>query len=125
MKQVQQMNRVQFNEAEALLRLGGDESLLSELVGLFIYDFNIRFKELTRAILTRDFETIRFQGHGVKGAARNLSLTGIAEAARRIEAAGEATDIGRARSALEELKAQYHLFTDVYYRERAGLKMID
>jgi CheY-like chemotaxis protein len=62
---------------------------------------------MDQAAEQEDMESIRFLGHAVKGAAANLSLGPIREAAYRVECAGTEKRVANARKAIEQLRTEF------------------
>jgi signal transduction histidine kinase/DNA-binding response OmpR family regulator len=80
-----------FARTEVLDRFGGDRELLAEVIGIFLEDCPLRVAAIEQAVAARDVERIRLEAHGLKGAAGNLSATGVFDAAAMLERlAGEA-----------------------------------
>lgn len=76
--------------ADALARAGDDRDFYHELLQMFMDDAPARLEELERAIGQRDHATITAVAHSLKGAAANLSATGVREAAYSLETKGRA-----------------------------------
>jgi CheY-like chemotaxis protein len=77
-----------FNRAELIDRLGGDASLLKDVVKLFLEDCPVRLAAIKQAVDARDAELIRTTAHALKGAAGTLSARGVFEAAQTLERLG-------------------------------------
>jgi PAS domain S-box-containing protein len=71
-----------------LERLGGDEQLLSDVIQIFLDDCPTRLEAIRAAVSERHAERIRKEAHALKGAAGNLSATGLFEAAQTLERIG-------------------------------------
>ncbi len=91
----------------ALERIGGDESLLQELINIYVEDFLEKNDLLRKAIDHGDFTTIREIGHSLKGSSGNLSLTYLHKTSYQIEMAGREEDIERARYHFQLLNKQF------------------
>jgi HPt (histidine-containing phosphotransfer) domain-containing protein len=76
---------VSFDEASALARFGGDRELLADVIKIFLEDCPERLRAIEAAVTARDSERVRFEAHGLKGAAGNLSASGVFEAAAMLE----------------------------------------
>jgi CheY-like chemotaxis protein len=74
-----------FDYQALLERFGGDRELLIDVIRLFIEDSPARIEAIGKAVASRDAERVRFEAHGLKGAAGNLSATGLFEAAAMLE----------------------------------------
>jgi CheY-like chemotaxis protein len=95
-----------LDRAGLLDRLGGDEQLLADVVGLFLEDCPAQLAALRRAVDARDPESIRAAAHALKGAAGNLSAHGLCEAARAMELIGAERNVDAAESAWQLLSAE-------------------
>ena len=82
-----------FDIAEMRRRLGGDEELVRDIVGLFLEDYPVRMAAIQSAIDSGQADGIRRAAHALKGGASTMSAVAVAEAAGRIEASGEAGDL--------------------------------
>jgi two-component system sensor histidine kinase/response regulator len=94
------------DRSELLERLGGDEQLLTDVVGLFLEDCPVQLAALRRAVEARDPDSIRAAAHALKGAAGNLSATGLCEAARAMEQIGAERNVDAADAAWELLSSE-------------------
>jgi HPt (histidine-containing phosphotransfer) domain-containing protein len=73
---------------QLLMRLGGDEELLIEVVDLFLVDCPVRLSAIKTAVDARDAEGIRKAAHALKGAAGNLSAARLVAATQTLERIG-------------------------------------
>jgi len=96
-----------INKAEALERVGGDESFLEELLTIYQEEFTAKSPALAEALANGDAKAIREIGHYLKGASANLSLTGLQAAAWTIEKSGAESKIEDAKTAYPILLAEY------------------
>lgn len=96
-----------INKAEALERVGDDESFLEELLTIYQEEFTEKSPVLAEALANGDAKAIREIGHYLKGASANLSLTGLQAAAWTIEKSGAESRIEDARAAHPILLAEY------------------
>ncbi|GAA5168091.1 hybrid sensor histidine kinase/response regulator [Viridibacterium curvum] len=78
-----------FDRAWMLQQIGGDESLMREVIGIFLGDFTDASQRLATAVARDDAAAVREAAHAVKGAIGNFG-TGVAfEAALALETAGK------------------------------------
>jgi len=103
----------------ALERVGGDESFLEELLGLYFEDFPKKIEQLQMAIEQKKFELIRKLGHSLKGSSATLSLTFLQEASFQMEMAGGDKDIVKANKALVFLKKEFKRLEDFLSEKKA------
>jgi CheY-like chemotaxis protein len=74
-----------FDRSALLRRLGDDEALLSDLVGVFLEDCPGQLSRIRAALDNGDSGQLRMAAHSLKGSAANLSGSAVAEAARVLE----------------------------------------
>jgi two-component system sensor histidine kinase/response regulator len=95
-----------FDEAALWTRVDGDQELMAEVVRVFLEDCPARLVAIRQAIERRDSEAIRTAAHALKGAAGNLSATGLFEAARVLERLGVESRLDAAEGAWRQLAAE-------------------
>jgi HPt (histidine-containing phosphotransfer) domain-containing protein len=95
-----------------MARVGGDPELFAEVIQLFLADCPVRVAAINAAVEARDAEGIRVAAHALKGAAGNLSATGLVAAARTLERLGAEGGVNAAPSALRQLKVQAAMAMD-------------
>lgn len=78
-----------WDPVHALAKLDGDESLLRELVQIFLDEAPKQLATLQRAIETGDLETIERTSHSLKGELSCLGLANAADKARDLERMGQ------------------------------------
>ena len=100
-----------LDRAGALDRLGGDEHLFAEIVGLLRADARKLLDELDRAVTAGDAATVRRAAHGLKGAALYVGGQPLSAAAAALEEIGEAGDLARAPEALAALAREVERLT--------------
>jgi two-component system, sensor histidine kinase and response regulator len=89
-----------------LARLGDDEDLFADIVEVFLDDCPSRLSEIGAAVDARDPERIRTAAHALKGAAGNIAATGLLEAARELEHAGEEARLDAVDAAWRRLESE-------------------
>ncbi|MGH9308310.1 MAG: response regulator, partial [Vicinamibacterales bacterium] len=77
-----------FNRTELIDRLGGDTTLLGEVIQLFLDDCPKRLAAIDAAVDQRDPERIRTTAHALKGAAGTIAAAAVFEAAQALERIG-------------------------------------
>jgi len=95
-----------FNEAELRARVDGDEGLMSEVIRLFLEDCPKRLTTIREAVEARDAVALRAAAHSLKGAAGNLSATGLFESARVLERIGAESRLDAAGAAFRALSME-------------------
>ena len=78
----------EFDREAALMALGGDEKLLSEVVGLFLDDCPRLLGAIEEAIGLADPPTLKRLAHTLGGVASTFALPSVIAAARALEAKG-------------------------------------
>jgi len=74
-----------FDRTSTLARLGGDEQLLEEVIGLFLDDCPLHLAAIKAAVTGRDLQALRNSAHALKGAAGNISASALVKAAATLE----------------------------------------
>jgi two-component system sensor histidine kinase/response regulator len=95
-----------IDHAAAIERLGGDEELFAELVGLFREEGPRMIREIRQAIADGDPTGIQRTSHGLKGAVGYLGGTRATEAAQRLELIGASKDLFSAPGAFLHLEEE-------------------
>jgi HPt (histidine-containing phosphotransfer) domain-containing protein len=103
---------IPMNKAEALDRVGGDETFLQELLNIYAAEYAEKTGAMENAIRAADFRAIRDLGHGLKGSSANLSLPRLQDAAFDMETAGLEKDLAGALKALNRLGHEYRRLKD-------------
>lgn len=99
-------------------RLGGDESLAAEVIGLFLTDCSRRLEAIRIAIDRQDGDQLRVAAHALKGLAGNIAAGRLIEASRILEQLGADGLVGDARSAWSQLSAEASSVTALLQRVR-------
>ena len=95
-----------LDRSSALARMGGDEQLLLDVATLFLEDCPMRLQAIRTAIDQQSATGLRNEAHALKGAAGNLSASGLFEAARTLERLGADNQLGGAEAAWRRLSAE-------------------
>ena len=78
-------DRPAFDRGQFLARIGGDESLLGDLIGGFLEDLPARIEAIDRALKGRDGAALASVAHTLCGALLSLAAEPAADAARALE----------------------------------------
>ena len=100
-----------LNIDDALERIGGDREFLFELLNEFVQQVDDNLPVLDKAIKIDDFENVKLIAHGLRGAAGNLSISGMHNALTEIEAL-----------AVAKGNSKMGLFLSKVYEEQSALK---
>jgi CheY-like chemotaxis protein/HPt (histidine-containing phosphotransfer) domain-containing protein len=101
-----------FQRSELLVRLGGEEELLLEIVGIYLDDVPKQLVRLREFAQRREAELFRDQAHTLKGASGNAGAVEVQATAARLETAGDQEDWGNIDRKLMELEAQFERFRE-------------
>jgi signal transduction histidine kinase/DNA-binding response OmpR family regulator len=103
-----------FNRAELIDRLGGDASLLKDVVRLFLEDCPVRLAAIKQAVDAQDAELIRTTAHALKGAAGTLAARGVFEAAQTLERLGAESRLEPTQAAWRALSKEAAELMDTF-----------
>ena len=92
-----------WNHAAAVQRLGGDESLLQELISIFFEDYPRLAARLERGLEQADFAALREAAHSLKGSLAYLGAPEIAACALELEKAARQEDLSAAAERTQRL----------------------
>jgi two-component system sensor histidine kinase/response regulator len=96
-----------FDQDDLLERLSGNEQLARRVMDRFLSDMPRQLEALSQAILRADAEAASMAAHSIKGAAANVGVPAVREAARRIEQQAKAGDLDGAGATLPLLAASF------------------
>ncbi|HKD83272.1 MAG TPA: Hpt domain-containing protein [Terriglobales bacterium] len=94
-----------WNYAAALERVGGDESLLVELIAIFFEEYPKFASRLTQSLSQKDFGALREAAHSLKGSLGYLGAASGEAMALAVEQASLARDAARAGDLVAQLMA--------------------
>jgi len=103
---------VVLDRDEILDRVGGDESLLREVAGIFLTECPDLIEDIRTAIDSRDPKRLERSAHTLKGAVSNFGARAATQAAFQLEHLGRQNrfdGVGEAMDRLEEQLAQLRL----------------
>jgi CheY-like chemotaxis protein/HPt (histidine-containing phosphotransfer) domain-containing protein len=102
-----------WDRAAALDRLGGDESLLNELIDVFFNGYPVLARRLTDALSRGDLASLQEPAHTLKGSLGALGLPSTAVLAQEIESASKFEDATAAVSLIDRFMAEVEMLQDV------------
>ncbi len=82
----------------------GEDSLLIELAEVFLRDSPDRMTSLTEAVAAQDAFTVQMVSHTLKGSARNLGATKLADCCQTLEFQAKSNNLENARSVVEKIQ---------------------
>jgi len=92
-------------------RIGGDDELVRELLGIYLEDSPDTLARIEKAIGENDLEGLRFAAHSLKGMSANVSAGAVREAAYELEEAGASGELAEADGYLVTLKERLEATT--------------
>jgi HPt (histidine-containing phosphotransfer) domain-containing protein len=96
-----------FDRATLLDRIGNDETVLRELVDLFLDLQPQRMNELAHAVASEELERARAFAHTLAGAFRSVSMPVLGDLAKGIELAAKSEEVDECRRLFQELDATF------------------
>ena len=109
-----------WNRAAALDRVGGDESLLNELINIFLQEYPALAQRLTEGLSRGDLPSLREPAHTLKGSFGCLGMQDTAVLALEIEKASQARDADRAASLIDTMLSQVGAVQQVMRTQSPG-----
>ena len=93
-----------FNRELALERVGGDEELLDEIVGLYLEEFPILLTQIQSAVNSGDAKELYRAAHTLKGSLGALGAEAAQKQAMDLEMSGRHAALSDASSMLADLE---------------------
>src|SRR6266478_3209024 len=93
-----------LDESIALTRVGGDEELLCEVIGLFLDDYPHSLQKLREAVNAGDHSSVEQHAHSLKGSVSIFGAQEAVEAAFALEKQGRSGDLTAAPDSLNRLE---------------------
>jgi len=87
-------------------RMGGDGSLLKEIIGIFLAECPTYLDEINSAFTRWDPEALEKAAHRLKGAVANFAAAGAFEAAAELERIARSRDRDHATAAVENVRTE-------------------
>jgi len=94
-----------FDREELLDRLGGDEELLSEVLGMFRDECSKMLESMREAVRSRDATRIERAAHGLRGALLSVAAQAAADLVNELEQAGRSGTIEGCPAMLERFES--------------------
>ncbi len=108
-----------WNELETIERLGGDEELLRELIGIFVTESPKLLAKLRDAIGSSDAEAMMRGAHSIKGELSCLGAVAAANTAQKLEHMGSNKEMAGALETFSNLEREVQAFK-LAFGERKG-----
>jgi HPt (histidine-containing phosphotransfer) domain-containing protein len=93
-----------FNRELALDRVGGDEELLEEIVGLFLGEYPGLLEQIQSAVSLGDAQALHRSAHTLKGSLAALGAEAAQQQAHELEISGRLGQLNGAPSMLTDLE---------------------
>jgi len=95
-----------LDRAQVLDRLGGDECLLQEILGIFIEQAPKHLSTLKSALLQKDAAVVETTAHSMKGELGYLGLSEVSQKARELEELGRKGELEKAAAIFDTFQSQ-------------------
>ena len=102
-----------FNKGELYERYMGDIVVIKEVIEIFIKSVEEKMDLLAKAIEKKDFNSIKFNAHSIKGQAYNMSAKKLGDIALDIERAIKESDIEKIKILFDELSLSFLEVKDI------------
>ncbi|MFA6186247.1 MAG: ATP-binding protein [Phycisphaerae bacterium] len=89
----------------------GDESLIDEIIPVFLKDNMERMEMLSQAVAKKDIKEIKFYAHSVKGAAATIGAAKISELAKQLEAAARDNQEMDYQAVFDKMRSRFNRLT--------------
>ena len=99
-----------FDKEGALNRVGGDETILNEILGVFLEDAVKQIDLLRQAAANKDAVAMSRQAHSLKGASGSVGAIAMHKVAFSIETAGRNSDAEQAALLIPKLQEEFERF---------------
>jgi two-component system sensor histidine kinase/response regulator len=111
---------VAFDEDALRDRLSGDDELMADVIRMFLEDLPARLAAIKGAVTARNADALRAAAHALKGAAGNLSASGLFEAAGVLERIGAESRMDAAEAGWRQLSVEASNVIDVLRRRSSA-----
>lgn len=101
-------------------RVGADEALTAELLGIYREEFGRKMPLLKQAVAAGDCESAWRLAHGLKGASGNLSLPGLFRLFYELEKAGREGSLAELPALTEKVEQEYRRLEEFLKEDRGS-----
>jgi signal transduction histidine kinase/CheY-like chemotaxis protein len=108
-----------FDQDALRIRLGGDDELMTDIIRVFVEDLPVQLAAIASAVSVQNATALRAAAHTLKGAAGNLSITRLCEAASALERIGAESRMDAAEAAWQHVSVEASEALDVLRRHVA------
>jgi PAS domain S-box-containing protein len=99
-------NSSEWNKDTLIKRMMNDEDLVKNILSVFVHELPQQVNALLQVLKNKELKAIERQAHTIKGAAGNVSATGIQETAKELEMLANSKDIDKIADRIHELERQ-------------------
>ena len=107
-----------FDSRAMLAKIGGDDNLFRELIGLFLDRRDAMIANIQRAIAGGDSAALQHAAHTLKGSAANLCAATVAQVASELEAVGRRGHLDEANAHFVKLQDAVHQLVETLRQEQ-------
>ncbi len=104
----------------AVTRFGGDKDFFREILGEFLENAPKQMEILAEGVHKGDAHMVEREAHSIKGAAKNVGATRIADLSFVLEQSGRKGDLAHAKDTLDKLKAELETLDQYVKRSLPG-----
>ena len=104
-REILEIGEVSWDMSKTLEQLGGDETLLQEVMDIFLEQAPKHLEALRLAVAQGQAERVETTAHTLKGELGYLGIPAISQRASEIEETGRSKDVSRAASLLPRFEA--------------------
>ncbi|MCP5467681.1 MAG: response regulator [Deltaproteobacteria bacterium] len=101
-----------YDHASVMERVGGDETLMREIVQIFVEESPLLLHEIEGAIHEKDSHKLERSAHSLKGSVSNFSAKKAYDAAYQLEKIGHEGDIETAEEIYKNLEKEIKVLTE-------------
>jgi two-component system sensor histidine kinase/response regulator len=91
---------------DVLERVGGDQELLREIIGIFLEEYPALFADIGSSVEKCDARALERSAHTLKGSVSNFGARSATQAAHELELMGRCNDFQRAMGTVDMLKGE-------------------
>jgi two-component system sensor histidine kinase/response regulator len=96
-----------FDRSALLNRLGGDEEVFEQVIGVFMKDIPDQLEQLKQGLGHKDASLVERQAHRIKGASANVGAQALRDVAFETEMAGREGNLDRAAPLVGNLEQEF------------------
>ena len=108
-----------FDELEILGRLGDNQELLQEIIGMACADLPVRLQQMQQALISEDRAALRQAAHTIKGMAANLSAYRLQQVASQLEDKTESATFSQLQLLVTQVAEQVIVLVELLTKKQA------